>query len=326
MNIQMLKNKKGITMVSLIITIIILIILVGIGIATLGNKNLLKNSKVAKQKYDDSEKLENSVLNQYENDILKYTKNISTRNDSDSNDNVSKDIEDFTPVIKETNGTYLYVTTEKIKVNNGNKIGAYIWILNGKVVGGTTENEFIYDNLNYNNKYNLQVAAIDENGKFKISKEVSADTIDKTYIYLRGKVFEKITGGISHINRTSYGGCSVTFNSNNIYIDAYSNGGGGGVTTNKAIDLTKFSKVKAKGEMTEYVYHDSSEGRILSISTSNLWGSSWYPANSKAYIRSGIEKGEIILENDISSLTGEYYIMNGFNQSRGYVYEIWLEK
>ena len=77
--------------------------------------------------------------------------------------------------------------------------------------------------------------------------------------------------------------------------------------------------------MTEYAYGNS-YGRILAITPSNLWGSSAIPNNNIMYSKSNLDKGELILENDISSLTGEYYIMNGFNQSRGYIYEIWLEK
>ena len=317
------RKNKGITLVALVVTIIILLILAGISISALTHTGLFGKAKLAKDKYSNSEKLENTTLQEYEEKVYSYIEG-SSREDGDY---VSKDIEDFSPTVKEENGSYIYATVENIKVNNGNKIGAYIWILNGKVVGGSTENKFIYDNLEYNSKYNIQVMAVDENGKLKNSKEVQSNTIDKIYLYLNGKIFEGITGGMSHVNRTnpSYDGCKVTFNSDNIYIDAYSNGGGGGVTTNKAINLTNFKTIKSRGEMTEYSY-SSSGGRILATTTTNLWGENWYPSSSTKYSYSETKKGETILENDISSLTGEYYIMNGFNQSRGYVYEIWLEK
>ena len=194
---------------------------------TLKNVGLIESTKRQKEESENSEIIENNTIVEYEAKIGKYI------NNSKEEDYISKDIEDFTPTIKESNGTYIYATAENIKVNNGVKIGAYVWILNGKVVGGTTENAFLFDNLNYSSKYNLQAMAVDENGKFKISNMISANTMDKTYLYLKGKVFEVITGGISHVNRTTYDGCSATFNSDNIYIDAYSNGGGGGVTTNK---------------------------------------------------------------------------------------------
>lgn len=313
-----LKDEKAITIIALIITIIILLLLAGISIMTLKNVGLIKKAEKAKSESENSQAIENNTIIEYEAKIDSYI-----NNSEEERDYISKDIEDFTPTIKESNGTYIYATAENIKVNNGVKIGAYVWILNGKVVGGTTENAFLFDNLNYSSKYNLQAMAVDENGKFKISNMISANTIDKTYLYLEGKVFEGITGGISHVNRTAYGGCSATFNSDNIYIDAYSNGGGGGVITNKSIDLTEFNTIKSTGKMTEYCYN--SNGRILSTSTTNSWGSPWYPSNSKVYVCSNTNKDEIVLENDISSLNGKYYIINGFNQSRGYIYKIWLE-
>lgn len=96
--------------------------------------------------------------------------------------------------------------------------------------------------------------------------------------------FECLTGGLSHANRTIYSGSKLTFNTENIFIDAKSNGGG--ITTNKTIDLANFKNIK----------------------------------NSK------LETKETTLEIDISSLNDSYYIINGFNQSKGNIYEIWLEK
>lgn len=315
------KDEKAITLVALIFTTIILLLLAGSGIYMLTQAGVIEKAKLSRYKYNNSEKIENKTLKEYEEKVSSYISG-ATR---DNGDFESKDIEDFSPTIKEENGTYIYAIVENIKINNENKIGAYIWILNGKVVGGSTENKFIYNDLEYNNKYSIQVMAVDENGKIKTSKEEQGNTKDKTYLYSNGKVYEIITGGMSHINRNNYGGCTATFNSDNIYVDAYSNGGGGGIITNKTIDLTEFKTIKAKGELTEYAYNDC-KGRILSVSTSNLWGGTWYPLNSKIYSNSYLEKGNIVLEDDISSLKGEYYIINGFNQSRGYINEIWLEK
>lgn len=318
-----MKNKKerAITLIALIITIILLLILASVAIVTLtGNNGLFIRAKQAKKNTVDAQEQENITLAGYEEQISKYVLNEETVNDY-----ISKDIEDFTPTIVECSGTYILAKVENIKVNNGNKICAYIWILNGKVVGGTSENSYKYVNLESSKEYVIQVVAVDENCKLKISKAISAKTADRTYLYSYGKIFEGITGGLSHINRNNYGGCSVTFDNDKIYIDAYSNGGGGGIVTNKAIDLTEYKYIKVKGEMTEYAYGNS-YGRILAITPSNLWGSSAIPNNNIMYSKSNLDKGKLILENDISSLTGEYYIMNGFNQSRGYIYEIWLEK
>ena len=137
--------------------------------------------------------------------------------------------------------------------------------------------------------------------------------------------FECLTGGLSHANRTSYSGSKLTFNTENIFIDAKSDGGGGGITTNKTIDLTNFKNIKARGITTE-IDNSGSRGRILAVTKNNKWGSTWYPESNITYIDSKLETKETILEIDISSLNDSYYIINGFNQSKGNIYEIWLEK
>ncbi len=70
-NKQMLK-QKGITLVSLVITIVILLILAGISIAQLTGNGLFKNAKLAKEKSENAQKLENSILEEYESELSKY--------------------------------------------------------------------------------------------------------------------------------------------------------------------------------------------------------------------------------------------------------------
>ena len=69
----MLKNKnKGITLVALVITIIILLILAGISISALTNTGIFGKAKDAKQKSSDAELDQNTKLDEYENEIDKY--------------------------------------------------------------------------------------------------------------------------------------------------------------------------------------------------------------------------------------------------------------
>ena len=63
---------SGITLVALIVTIVILLILAGITIMQLNNNGLLKNTKLAKEKYTNSQKEENSVIDDYSNQIDNY--------------------------------------------------------------------------------------------------------------------------------------------------------------------------------------------------------------------------------------------------------------
>ena len=69
----MLKNKnKGITLVALVITIIILLILAGISISALTNTGIFQKAKDAKQKSVDAELDQNTKLDSYENEIDNY--------------------------------------------------------------------------------------------------------------------------------------------------------------------------------------------------------------------------------------------------------------
>ncbi len=71
-----MKEQKGITLVALVITIIILLILAGISIATLtGENGLFNRAKQAKNEYENSQNAENTALNSYTdamNNVLDY--------------------------------------------------------------------------------------------------------------------------------------------------------------------------------------------------------------------------------------------------------------
>ena len=67
-----LKKSKGITLIALIITIIILLILAGISISALTQTGIFSRAKQAEQKSKDAQEEENSTLGTYENEINKY--------------------------------------------------------------------------------------------------------------------------------------------------------------------------------------------------------------------------------------------------------------
>ena len=69
---KILKNTKGITLVALVITIIILLILAGISISALTNTGIFQKAKEAKQKSDDAALDQNTKLDEYENELDKY--------------------------------------------------------------------------------------------------------------------------------------------------------------------------------------------------------------------------------------------------------------
>ncbi len=68
-NLKKIESKNGITLIALIVTIIILLILAGISISALKSSELFEKVKLAKNKTEDVQELENHVLLEYENQI-----------------------------------------------------------------------------------------------------------------------------------------------------------------------------------------------------------------------------------------------------------------
>ena len=66
------KSSKGITLVALVITIIILLILAGISISALTNTGIFGKAKDAKQKSDEAALDQNTKLDEYESEINAY--------------------------------------------------------------------------------------------------------------------------------------------------------------------------------------------------------------------------------------------------------------
>ena len=77
------RKNKGITLVALVITIVILLILAGISIAQLTGNGLFKNAKLAKEKSENAQKLEDKTLGDYESKIGDYID--GTRNENENN-------------------------------------------------------------------------------------------------------------------------------------------------------------------------------------------------------------------------------------------------
>ena len=71
-----MKQQKGITLVALVITIIILLILAGISIATLQGSGLFSKTKEAKNASENAQIVENSTLYDYEYQMNTYLDDI----------------------------------------------------------------------------------------------------------------------------------------------------------------------------------------------------------------------------------------------------------
>lgn len=68
-------KEKGITLVALVITIVILLILAGISISTLTNTGIFQKEKEVKQKSEEAENEQNKILDEYETELDQYNEN-----------------------------------------------------------------------------------------------------------------------------------------------------------------------------------------------------------------------------------------------------------
>lgn len=106
------KNTRGITLVALVITIIILVILAGISIQAITNNGISEKAKLAKEKQDNAEIEEGITLGDYENTINKYVQ---------SNRDIKLDE---------------YTGTSSIASSNDIKRGYYAYNSDGNVIEG----------------------------------------------------------------------------------------------------------------------------------------------------------------------------------------------
>lgn len=107
--LKKIKSKKGITLVALVITIVILLILAGISILALIHSGLIKKGSKAKEEYENSQYKENMILSEYEEKISgTRSDNINTL----SNINIYvDDIKKETIPEKDSNYIYTYYTS-----------------------------------------------------------------------------------------------------------------------------------------------------------------------------------------------------------------------
>lgn len=76
------KNSKGITLVALVITIILLLIIAGISIVELAEKGLFEKTKLAKEKQNNAQNKENQILQEYENSV-ESTESVSSNRENE---------------------------------------------------------------------------------------------------------------------------------------------------------------------------------------------------------------------------------------------------
>lgn len=144
------KFNKGITLVALVITIIILLILATISIQSLTNTGLFQKANEAKEKMQNAEENQAKILNEYEDELNKYISgNVNTLQADGSWNNIKKVnspqlMEGMTGIYWDENGTETEVNVDNqdkwydyskqewanavTKDSSGNITGYWVWI------------------------------------------------------------------------------------------------------------------------------------------------------------------------------------------------------
>ena len=143
-------GQKGITLVALVITIIILLILATISIQSLTNTGLFKNAQKAKDETQKAAENQAKLLNEYEDELNKYISGNEKKLQADGSWNTSKKVnspqlmEGMTGIYWDKDGNEIEVTADNqdnwydysaqkwanavTKDSNGNVTGYWVWI------------------------------------------------------------------------------------------------------------------------------------------------------------------------------------------------------
>lgn len=321
-------KNKGVTLITLIIAIIILIILASITVYIALDKNgIIAKAKEATNKWKNAEQQELIQLN----NINEYLKNEGNIGNSGNNcELISKDIADFTPIIKKCNGDYIEVSVPEIEVTNSNSIVGYAFLLNGEVVEYTKQKEYIYTDLQLSTSYNISIIAMDKQGKIKISKSIIQETSNKLELYNNGNEYKNITGGWEGKSLSGYGTENGQYLKTNEYMYVKntstrpanaSNYYPSWITINP-INFSKYSKIVVEGQFITPA--ETRNHIIITTSTNILQGTS--------YIET-IDKNATKMEMDITNKNiKESYIAitcqnsNYNDHTEITIRKVWLEK
>lgn len=146
----MKKSYKGITLVVLVVTIIILLIIAGVSIAALKGSGLFEKAQLAKQKSEEEAEKENSILKQYEEEIsyVLHDKNNETVVLADK---IKQNI-----TITNMTGTTFKINVTSLDANNSKKLYYYV---DNKLVYEGTDKSYTVKGLEENSKHSVIVLA-----------------------------------------------------------------------------------------------------------------------------------------------------------------------
>ena len=287
-----MNNKRGITLVALVITIVILLILAGISIIGLTKTGVLKNAELAKEEYQKSVKKE-------ENDLNKINEYI--KGNRENNAKESELIQEVTFEVIETKGISIKVQIN-VKETNENDARGYFVYINDEVVAVKDENTIKIEKLNIATEYKIKCGVIDKNGNIKESLENKVQTLEKEVLY------DGVDSSIFEPFRVDSASSYEAYGQKNGYyiINALNSNGRAGININNKIDLTKVKKIIVNTDLSNN-YGSSFIGTIY-LGICNQKNNSIDFIKSINYSTNATKNERKILELDVSDIEGEYYI------------------
>ena len=179
--------NKGITLVALVITIIILLILAGVAITALTTTGLFENAKQAKNAMENAQTKENATLSDYSSEINEYIS--SNRNDKENSQSlINKD----DGIYNKSEGGYIFNTSQNdITYTNNNIITLSESIENYNYIEFECDNNYSTEGYSYPFSQRYSVSQI---------KEHYSNTNEFVY----SNVFWIISNLGDHWNRVSF--------------------------------------------------------------------------------------------------------------------------
>jgi len=314
-------KSKGITLVALIITIIIMLILAGITLnLTLGNNGLFSRAKNVTEKWSEAEIKEKEDLKKLVNEIrVEYMDKIPPIVDIGEMSKSIAWVDEPISLLVTISDNESGVDIEKCMWEYNtepNLIGEDESLYTGGIF--TKEIEEIELKAPGKGIYYLHVLAIDKAGN-KIEKvsEKYAEINDILYLYKDGNEYIDTTGGYTygkdsivenHENVLNYCSVSLSKNSNNMYLSHLqktSTTEGGGwttsmISTKKVIDLTYFNEF-----YIDFTFSGSTDGGFQL----NIFDKFMKAANRVKYSSLPNKVGVRTTENmNITNLKGNYLV------------------
>ena len=169
-----LTKQRGITLIALVITIIVLLILAGVSVAMLtGQNGILTQAQNAKNRTAEAQEEEQNRLNEYENKINQYV------NDNTGTEKTPEIPNGFYHVEgTEVESGFVISTAEGDDLNNSKEGNQYVWIPvegilgeEGKTVKNAVDGEIILGRYVFNEegKIDTTITPTELEGEFKLS-------------------------------------------------------------------------------------------------------------------------------------------------------------